>query len=772
MNTRSNKKTALIAVAVAGGALFQTIDPALAAISVQLNGQPLNTAVAPVKMQNRTVVPMRDIFEALGATVDWNPATMGITAQKDATTVNLAINNRRAYVNGREVTLDQPATLLRGRTMVPLRFVSEAMGAQVGWNEAHQLVSIDTPMGSVVNTGSPIAQNPPMPAPATNLPPTGTQVASARYISIPAASVVPVSLDQGLSSATSRVGDTFTASVISQRIGDSEFPPGTKIEGMIVESRARQGDNPGVLDLDFRSALLPTGERIPLNGNLVALDNQSVISSNGRIVAQASKGQSNGDKLKIVGIGAGAGFILGKVLDTNSTITTVLGAAGGYLYSRSQDKKKAADAMLAQNTKLGVRLASALNYADTNNYAEQRENFLRTNFTTSVLGVPTEVATQPTAYNPPVPSNYPPAQPTYQPSQPVYQPTQPAYPPTQPVYQPTQPVYQPTQPTYQPTQPTYQPAPPVYQAGQPTYPPVQPNYQPNYQPGQPVYQPGQPVYQPVPADNTQPVYPIDPSNQPVYQPQPANPGYIAALPAPGAANYPNYPPTPTYIPGTGDLGQGNTSVYPAYPAGRSQVAGARSVRVPANVVMPVTMDTALSSATARVGQTFSATIASERIGDSEFPAGTKIEGIVLEAKPKQGNQPGVLDLDFRNAVLPNGNVIPLNAALIALDNDSVISTNGRITARAGKSQGTGDRLKIVGIGAGLGFVLGKVLDKNTTLTTILGAAGGYLYSRSRDKKSSEAVLTAGTKLGVRLTSPVTYADYNGYSDYRMQYLRN
>ncbi len=150
MNTRSNKKNALIAVAVAGGALFQTIDPALAAISVQLNGQPLNTAVAPVKMKNRTVVPMRDIFEALGATVNWNPSTMGITAQKDATTVNLAINNRRAYINGREVMLDQAATLWNGRTMVPLRFVSEAMGAQVGWNEAMQLVSIDTPMGTVV----------------------------------------------------------------------------------------------------------------------------------------------------------------------------------------------------------------------------------------------------------------------------------------------------------------------------------------------------------------------------------------------------------------------------------------------------------------------------------------------------------------------------------------------------------------------------------------------------------------------------------------------
>lgn len=753
MNLRPiNKKNAVIAVAVAGGALFQAIDPALAAISVQLNGQPLNTAVAPVKMKNRTVVPMRDIFEALGATVDWNPATMGITAQKEGTTVNLAINNRRAYINGRQVSLDQPATLLRGRTMVPLRFVSEAMGAQVGWNEAMQLVSIDTPMGTVVNTGSPIAETPGLPAPV-NTPQTGNQVASVRYISIPSGVVVPVNLDQSLSSATTRVGDTFTASVISQRIGDSEFPAGTKIEGRVVESRARQGDNPGVLDLEFRSALLPTGERIALTGDLVALDNESVISSNGRIVAQARKGQSTGDRLKIVGIGAGAGFILGKVLDTNSTLTAVLGAAGGYLYSRSRDKNKAADAMLAQNTKLGVRLNNGLNYADTSNYAAERENFLRTNFTASVLGVPTESAPRVATYDPA-------AQPAYPPTQPAYQPTQPAYQPAPPVYQPTQPAYQPAPPVYQARQPVYPPNQPAYQPGQPVYQPAPPAYQPNYQPGQPVYLPG-------PADNTQPVYPPTQPNQPAYQP--VNPAYTAALPAPGT---PNYAPNPNYPANAIDLGQPGQAVYPTYPGAQSQVAGARNIRVPANVVVPVIMDSALTSATARVGQTFSATVVSERIGDSEFPSGTKIEGIVLEAKPKQGNQPGILDLDFRNAVLPNGNVIPLNAALIALDNDSVISSNGRITARAGKSQSTGDRLKIVGIGAGLGFVLGKVLDKNTTLTTILGAAGGYLYSRTQDKKSSEAVVGAGTKLGVRLTAPVSYSDYNNYSDYRTQYLRN
>ena len=81
--------------------------------------------------------------------------------------------------------------------------------------------------------------------------------------------------------------------------------------------------------------------------------------------------------MRVVGIGAGAGFLLGKVLKQNSTLSAVLGAAGGYLFDRSKNKNKAADAKLAAGTELGVRLRSGISYRDTTGYSSARDNYLR-----------------------------------------------------------------------------------------------------------------------------------------------------------------------------------------------------------------------------------------------------------------------------------------------------------------------------------------------------------------------------------------------------------
>ncbi|MDQ3814856.1 MAG: copper amine oxidase N-terminal domain-containing protein, partial [Armatimonadota bacterium] len=288
------KIAGLVTVALAGSGLQNA---AQAAIQVQLNGQPLATSVPPVSMRGRTVVPMRDIFEALGANVQWNAVSQGIIATRSGTRVNLQINNRAAMVNGRRVTLDQPAVLWRGRTMVPLRFVSEALGANVDWNSAMQLVSIDT--GGRVGRGT-----------------GGSAVAGYRTISVPSGAVVPVKMDTTISSGTATVGQTFMATVVSEKLGDSEFPANSKVEGVVVEARRKDGDQPGVLDFDFRAVVLPDGTRVPLRGELTSLDSNSVNTTNGRIVAK--KKSSSGDKIKIIGIGAGLGVVLGKVLKKNT----------------------------------------------------------------------------------------------------------------------------------------------------------------------------------------------------------------------------------------------------------------------------------------------------------------------------------------------------------------------------------------------------------------------------------------------------------------------
>lgn len=350
----TRKKTAIFAAAaLAATGAYHVAE----ASTVQLNGQPLQTSVAPIQYRGRTLVPMRDIFEALGANVQWDAYTQGITATRATTTVKMQMGRPNASLNGQTVMLDQPPLMVNGRTMVPLRFVSEAMGASVNYDNRLQLVSISTNGAAPTPNGS------------------GSAVAGVRTISVPAGAVVPITLDQELSSSNSRVGDTFTASVKSERLGDSEFPGGSKIQGVVSESIPRTGNEPGVLDLRFNSVLLPDGTRVPINGQLIALDSNSVVNSNGRIVAPASKGGSN--KLKVIGIGAGAGYLIGKVLlKKNGILSGVLGAAGGYLYDAQKNKKSGADARLAAGTALGVRLNQGVSYRDATGYAANRAQVL------------------------------------------------------------------------------------------------------------------------------------------------------------------------------------------------------------------------------------------------------------------------------------------------------------------------------------------------------------------------------------------------------------
>ncbi|MBI5832082.1 MAG: copper amine oxidase N-terminal domain-containing protein [Armatimonadetes bacterium] len=114
-------------------------------ISVTLDGRPLGfDGAGPQMVRGRVLVPMRGIFEALGAGVTWDGANQIVSATRAETNVLLRIGSRTAQVNGRAVSLDVPAMLVRDTTMVPLRFVSESLNAQVGWDEASQTVAVTT----------------------------------------------------------------------------------------------------------------------------------------------------------------------------------------------------------------------------------------------------------------------------------------------------------------------------------------------------------------------------------------------------------------------------------------------------------------------------------------------------------------------------------------------------------------------------------------------------------------------------------------------------
>lgn len=111
-------------------------------ISVIVNGNKIMFDQPPVLLNDRTLVPLRAIFEALGATVDWNDETQTVTAFKEDTVISLTIESNILTENNNKVMMDVPAILMNGRTLVPARAVAEAFKCNVDWDETTQTVII------------------------------------------------------------------------------------------------------------------------------------------------------------------------------------------------------------------------------------------------------------------------------------------------------------------------------------------------------------------------------------------------------------------------------------------------------------------------------------------------------------------------------------------------------------------------------------------------------------------------------------------------------
>lgn len=121
-------------------------------IQVLINGQTQSYEQPAVNKNGRVLVPLRAIFESLGAKVEWNNSTQTVTATKGDITIVLTIGAKVAYVNGNPIDLDVPAQLINEKTMVPIRFVSEALGAEVKWDALSQSVITFTAPPSIDTT--------------------------------------------------------------------------------------------------------------------------------------------------------------------------------------------------------------------------------------------------------------------------------------------------------------------------------------------------------------------------------------------------------------------------------------------------------------------------------------------------------------------------------------------------------------------------------------------------------------------------------------------
>lgn len=100
-------------------------------ISVYVNGQKISFDVPPMIADGRTLVPLRAIFEAMGAVVTWDGTTQTATGVRGGTTVVLPIGSLSPTINVVTKPLDVPARIVNGRTLAPLRFVGEAFGGSV-----------------------------------------------------------------------------------------------------------------------------------------------------------------------------------------------------------------------------------------------------------------------------------------------------------------------------------------------------------------------------------------------------------------------------------------------------------------------------------------------------------------------------------------------------------------------------------------------------------------------------------------------------------------
>lgn len=137
------KKITLLLSTLLLACSFLTVQPAQAQdITVTIDGEQLQTDQTPIIYNSRTLVPLRSIFEALGAEVNWYQAYGSISCYRNDASLSLTVNDHYAYINGSQVYIDQPPIIVNNRTLVPVRIVSEALGATVVWDNDNRAVII------------------------------------------------------------------------------------------------------------------------------------------------------------------------------------------------------------------------------------------------------------------------------------------------------------------------------------------------------------------------------------------------------------------------------------------------------------------------------------------------------------------------------------------------------------------------------------------------------------------------------------------------------
>ncbi|MDI6773270.1 MAG: stalk domain-containing protein, partial [bacterium] len=218
-------------------------------IRVVVNGEELAFDVPPVEVGGRLLVPLRGVFERLGATVLWEPSTQRITAATASKTIELVMGRRQATVDGRLVLLDTPPMVVGGRTMVPLRFVSEALGAYVQWQAATRTVLITLPTAEPAPPGYHPRPTPlPTPVVVTPAPtPVPTPIPTPAPVITPSPRItegvlVAITLTATPPRIHVNVGAVIYIFAITPETAISRFDAGTGAGGSAALAALRVGD--------------------------------------------------------------------------------------------------------------------------------------------------------------------------------------------------------------------------------------------------------------------------------------------------------------------------------------------------------------------------------------------------------------------------------------------------------------------------------------------------------------------------------------------------
>ncbi|NQF14313.1 peptidoglycan DD-metalloendopeptidase family protein [Brevibacillus sp. HB1.3] len=120
-------------IAVPGGMVFAK-EPG-PVISVVVDGMGVHSDVSPIHRNGRMLVPIRVVAEATGSEVSYEAATQKVLLNKKSKHISLAIGSQTTYVDGKRLKMDVSPVIVNKRTLVPIRFISEAFGYQVQWDE-------------------------------------------------------------------------------------------------------------------------------------------------------------------------------------------------------------------------------------------------------------------------------------------------------------------------------------------------------------------------------------------------------------------------------------------------------------------------------------------------------------------------------------------------------------------------------------------------------------------------------------------------------------